>query len=871
NFTPISYTITYDLDGGTLETPNPASYTIESSDFTLANPTKESYDFAGWTGTGLDSAALSVTIANGSTGNKEYTATWLETKPEFEQASYTFNAYKGTSANFVITATGINIAWSKTGDLPSGLSLTSSDNEVTISGTPEFGTSGSYSLTLTAANEGGDTSANVQIIVANDYSQSGDVKVEPATTITTSAGTSQTNTITTFVNGAGDTILSADVAITTESTDFEAVAGIEFSTVVSVDVSLDIADLDYTNYNFSMDIAGLPEWLTVSGEIASSDNAIKGAYHHEFVLSGTPMDSADVQAITFTALLSISGDVYDPELTISASKDIKISVGEPLLVSFNVELADASLRTDFGRAASLNLSAIVVVGYSNNKADVLPTDFYNLEWSTASEDLSNYGISFSNGTLSVNASALSGRYNVLVTVTATSIAGSFKASVSKIVSVIVNDVAPVLTASTENLTARRGDQITQITITATQGTNLAWTTSGELPEGLAYSQNGNNFVISGRISLAAATRVYNFTVNAANDAGSASKEISFTVQSAASTPTEEKTPEEMVVDTITNTLTSDDLENVTQEEIATAIENKQQEQADATKEASTGQVEDTTKPAGTDLIANSNTASDALKQANENLSVQPKVVTPEAATSEELDEYSDKLANVDEGSVKDEDIDLDLVNSAAENLQNDIEIENADSDLNAQAEKVEQIFNEVSKDLANVTNSAGNKGVVIVTIVPKLTPHKTGFFPMKVNLRNVTPGRKLRFWPSIEFFISYASGANIATLADDAKEGDAFFLDADGNPTTKVSGNAADMTVVPYLTEGKEYDSVFITTDATSNDLAALTTLTQSPDVSDNTTETTKTIGSSGAGCNSSFGFSAMLGLILCLISRKKR
>ena len=138
---------------------------------------------------------------------------------------------------------------------------------------------------------------------------------------------------------------------------------------------------------------------------------------------------------------------------------------------------------------------------------------------------------------------------------------------------------------------------------------------------------------------------------------------------------------------------------------------------------------------------------------------------------------------------------------------------------------------------------------------------------MEVNLRNVTPGRKLKFWPSVEFFITYASGANIATLADEAKEGDAFFLDADGNPTTKVSGNAAEMTVVPYLTEGKEYDSVFITTDATSNDLKALTTLTQA----NNTTENKNTIGTSGAGCNSSFGFSAMFGLILCLMSRKKR
>ena len=70
------YTISYDLAGGSVVTPNPTSYTIESSDITLANPTRTGYTFAGWTGTDLDSATLSVTIEHGSTGDRSYTATW---------------------------------------------------------------------------------------------------------------------------------------------------------------------------------------------------------------------------------------------------------------------------------------------------------------------------------------------------------------------------------------------------------------------------------------------------------------------------------------------------------------------------------------------------------------------------------------------------------------------------------------------------------------------------------------------------------------------------------------------------------------------------------------------------------------------------
>lgn len=46
--TPITYNITYDLAGGTVATANPATYNVETDDFTLTNPTKAGYDFAGW-------------------------------------------------------------------------------------------------------------------------------------------------------------------------------------------------------------------------------------------------------------------------------------------------------------------------------------------------------------------------------------------------------------------------------------------------------------------------------------------------------------------------------------------------------------------------------------------------------------------------------------------------------------------------------------------------------------------------------------------------------------------------------------------------------------------------------------------------------
>ena len=64
----IEYAITYNLNGGVNDSSNPDKYTVESADITLANPTKAGYNFLGWDPTGF--------IANGSTGDKSFTAQW---------------------------------------------------------------------------------------------------------------------------------------------------------------------------------------------------------------------------------------------------------------------------------------------------------------------------------------------------------------------------------------------------------------------------------------------------------------------------------------------------------------------------------------------------------------------------------------------------------------------------------------------------------------------------------------------------------------------------------------------------------------------------------------------------------------------------
>ena len=71
-----TYSITYDLDGGTAF-GNPDSYTVESATITLNQPTKTGYTFTGWSGTDLTGEDnLTVTIPAGSIGDRRYTAHW---------------------------------------------------------------------------------------------------------------------------------------------------------------------------------------------------------------------------------------------------------------------------------------------------------------------------------------------------------------------------------------------------------------------------------------------------------------------------------------------------------------------------------------------------------------------------------------------------------------------------------------------------------------------------------------------------------------------------------------------------------------------------------------------------------------------------
>ncbi len=100
---PKTYQLSYSLDNGSWVGPIPArdTYTIETPTFVLPSVERKGYAFSGWSGTGLTgSANKTVTIANGSTGNRSYTAHWTPNSYTVQYRNKADTATLSTDAGF---------------------------------------------------------------------------------------------------------------------------------------------------------------------------------------------------------------------------------------------------------------------------------------------------------------------------------------------------------------------------------------------------------------------------------------------------------------------------------------------------------------------------------------------------------------------------------------------------------------------------------------------------------------------------------------------------------------------------------------------------------------------------------------------------
>lgn len=92
-WTPVTYTVAYELAGGKNAEGNPTEYTFESENLSISAPSREGYYFLGWTTEGQPTPDKAPVITRGSVGNKTYTAVW-------ELAVYSVNYdFAGGNAN----------------------------------------------------------------------------------------------------------------------------------------------------------------------------------------------------------------------------------------------------------------------------------------------------------------------------------------------------------------------------------------------------------------------------------------------------------------------------------------------------------------------------------------------------------------------------------------------------------------------------------------------------------------------------------------------------------------------------------------------------------------------------------------------------
>lgn len=103
-WTPIEYTITYELNGGNQNSNNKTSYTSETETFTINDPTRIGNTFAGWYLDSKLTKKADPTIRKGSTGNKSFYAKWTINKLtiEFKANTPEGETLSGSKANIVI-------------------------------------------------------------------------------------------------------------------------------------------------------------------------------------------------------------------------------------------------------------------------------------------------------------------------------------------------------------------------------------------------------------------------------------------------------------------------------------------------------------------------------------------------------------------------------------------------------------------------------------------------------------------------------------------------------------------------------------------------------------------------------------------------
>jgi len=166
-----AYAISCDLAGGSAS--NPTTYTYDSDDIVLANPTRTGYVFDGWSGTGFSGLTNAVTIPARSHGDRAYAAHWTPvdytvrfdanggTGTPMPDQSFTYDVATNLAANAFARTGYIFDGWDYAGaTYPDGAAVQNLTNENATVTLSAHWTPVAYAITYANATNGVDGVVN---------------------------------------------------------------------------------------------------------------------------------------------------------------------------------------------------------------------------------------------------------------------------------------------------------------------------------------------------------------------------------------------------------------------------------------------------------------------------------------------------------------------------------------------------------------------------------------------------------------------------------------------------------------------------------------------------------------------------------------
>jgi D-hexose-6-phosphate mutarotase len=482
--TPITYSVTGSL---------PSGVTLASNGTLSGTPafgTAGSYP-----------VTITATDANNNSTTQSFTLTVSASPPVFTSATST-SFSENTAGNFAVAANGDTpIAYSETGALPSGVTL---DSNGILSGTPDFGTAGSYPITITATDANSNTTAQSFTLTVG--------ATAPAFVSATSTSFRENNADSFAVTANGDAPISysetgalpSGVTLAADGTLSGTPA---FSSGGNYPITITATDGNNgtTNQNFTLTVSATAPVITSADSTTFSENASGGfavagngdnpltftvtngslpsgvSLATDGTLSGTPaFGTAGTYPITITAT-----DVHDQ--TTAQSFSLTVSASPPVFTS----AMSTALSENTAGSFAITSDGDSPLTYSETGA--LPS-----------------GIALaSNGILSgTPAFGTAGTYPITITATdanSNHTAQSF--------TLTVGATAPVFT-SAASITFRT-NTAGRFAFTANGDTPLSYSEIGTLPEGVTLASNG---ILSGTPALGTAGS-YPITITATDGNG----------------------------------------------------------------------------------------------------------------------------------------------------------------------------------------------------------------------------------------------------------------------------------------------------------------------------------------------------------------